>query len=147
MVIGVPVKSLDPECNGEVVGRVSDIIHVGCRSLTGQGVGVRCGDLGYDIEFFGIRLGAVEFTDKHVAVVADVGTDVVEERVANQSPKGPEGRPTHPPGITLPDSVSQAVHPPDVSRRRKRLTWMRPLRDMRGLLEPWRGHEPKLGRC
>ena len=102
VVIGVSIKSLAPEGNGKVVSGVSDIIDICCRSLTGQGVRMRDGNPCDGIELLGIRLCVIEFTNKHVALVACFRTDVVEERIADQPPKSPEGRPTHNCGITLP---------------------------------------------
>lgn len=102
VVLRVSVKSFSPECKGEVVRRVCDIGNLGYRTLTRQGVDMRRGDLCDDIKLCGIRLRAIEFTNKHVALMACFRADVVEERIANQSPKSRKGRPTHTFGTTVP---------------------------------------------
>ena len=71
---------------------------------------MRCGNLCDGIELFIIRLRAIEFTKKHVALVACFRTDVIEEGFANQSPKSPEGRSIHTPGITFPERNQRKLY-------------------------------------
>ena len=103
---------------------------------------MRLGNLRNSMKLFGVRLGAVEFTNEQIAQMTCLRTHAIEETVSYQSTKSREGRPANSFGITIPEhcQCKSSKTLPKI----KCLTWMQCLRDMITPLESWRDREPKL---